>query len=134
MCFSLGEDGRCHSIPDEEYETALAAYTPSGACGKQPNTMATWAQALTNAMNGYRHEFKRQSTSQVNVIILDAATSGRMSICYYDELAGQDFIGRVEKWHLHGMWQQHDYDDNEKKSISFFGVPASKNCCKLVMG
>lgn len=102
--------------------------------GKQPNTMATWAQALTNAMNGYRHEFKRQSTSQVNVIILDAATSGRMSICYYDELAGQDFIGRVEKWHLHGMWQQHDYDDNEKKSISFFGVPASKKLLQACYG
>lgn len=124
------------SIPSLTKSTRqLLLHTPRTVhARKHPNTMETWAQALTNAMNGYRYEFKRRSTSQVNVIILDAATSGRMSICYYDELAGQDFIERVEKWHIHGMWQQHDYDANEKKPISFFGVPASKRLLQACYG
>ncbi len=91
---------------------------------RQLSTMKTWADALRKAMHGYRHEFKKRPGSQVNVMILDAATKGRMAICYYDEVAGKDFIDRLEKWHLHGMWQQHDYDEEKGKTYAFSGVPS----------
>ena len=47
-----------------------------------PQTMQAWAAELHKAMDGYRHEFKKAESAQVNLIVLDAATSGRMSICY----------------------------------------------------
>lgn len=101
---------------------------------RQPDTMSSWAKALTAAMDGYRHEFRCRQGSQVNVMILDAATSGRMSICYYDELAGQEFISRLEMWHAHGMWRQHAYDEEENKTFAFFGVPSSKKMIQACYG
>ncbi len=101
---------------------------------KIPNTMSTWAEALTKAMNGYRHEFKKQAGSQVNVMILDAATPGRLSICYYDELDGQVFINRVEQWHRYGMWKQTYYNEEENRAGSFYGVPTSKKLLQACYG
>lgn len=97
----------------------------------QPDTLKMWAQNLHKALDGYRHDFRRAKTSQVNVIILDAVTDkGRLSICYYSEMAGEDFIERIEKWHTAGQWYQRNQDTRDKKNPGwyppYFGVPSPR--------
>ena len=60
--------------------------------------------SFDKAIRGYSHVFKKDPTAQANVMVLDAATPGRLSICYYDEFSGVDFIDRIEKWHTYGRW------------------------------
>jgi len=96
--------------------------------------MEDWAASMKRTLDGYRAEFKRAETSQVNVMILDAATPGRLSICYYSEMAGEDFIERIEKWHSCGRWLQHGYDKETEKSYAYFGVPVPKRLVEACHG
>jgi len=100
----------------------------------RPDTLKMWAQSLHKALDGYRHDFRRSETSQVNVMILDAATPGRLSICYYSEMAGEDFIERIERWHSLGRWRQHGYDSEKDEPFVFFGVPAPKRLVEACHG
>ena len=52
--------------------------------------------SFDKAIRGYSHVFKKDPTAQANVMVLDAATPGRLSICYYDEFSGVDFIDRMK--------------------------------------
>ena len=104
------------------------------AAPSMPVTMEDWAASMKRTLDGYRAEFKRAETSQVNVMILDAATPGRLSICYYDEMAGEDFIERIEKWHTRGRWLQHSYDKAAEKPYTYFGVPIPKRLVEACYG
>lgn len=100
----------------------------------RPSSLKGWAESLTKALEGYRHEFKQAEMSQVNVMILDAATKGRLSICYYSEMAGEDFIERIERWHRLGRWRQHGYDSEKDESFVYFGVPTPKRLVEACHG
>ena len=104
------------------------------AAPSMPVTMEDWAASMKRTLDGYRAEFKRAETSQVNVMILDAATPGRLSICYYDEMAGEDFIERIEEWHTRGRWLQHSYDKAAEKPYTYFGVPIPKRLVEACYG
>ena len=106
-----------------------------------PMTMQAWAESFEEALKGYRFDFRRAEKSQVNVMVLDAATTGRLAICYYDEMAGEDFLERIEKWHTVGRWRQRDCDKaakGAKKGKSwypaYYGVPSPKKLIAAYRG
>lgn len=99
-----------------------------------PQTMQAWSSELHKALDGYRHEFKKAAAAQVNLMVLDAATPGRMSICYYSEMAANDFIDRIETWHKAGAWRQHTDDKDNKKRWVYFGVPHPKRIINACYG
>ena len=106
-----------------------------------PMTMQAWAESFAEALNGYRFNFRRAERSQVNVMVLDAASKGRLAICYYDEMAGEDFLERIEKWHTIGRWRQRDCDKTAKdarKGKSWYpaycGVPSPKKLIAAYRG
>ena len=106
-----------------------------------PMTMQAWAESFKEALNGYRFNFRRAERSQVNVMVLDAATTGRLAICYYDEMAGEDFLERIEKWHTIGRWRQRDCDKTAKDAKkgkswypAYYGVPSPKKLIAAYRG
>ncbi len=95
-----------------------------GGTAQIPQTMKAWADELKLALDGYRNEISKiEGLPQVNLMILDAATPGRTSICYYREMGATDFIDRIEKWHIAGTWRQHFFDKETNRGGTFFGVP-----------
>jgi len=64
----------------------------------------SFARRLKKYMKGYRE--KVAPTEDIVIIGLDSATPGRMSIIYYRELLGSEFLGRIERWHLSMAWPQ----------------------------
>ena len=80
-------------------------------------------------------------TTGVVVMGLDSATPGRMSIKFYRELTGSDFLARVENWHQTCCWI-HNYRPKEidvvgkKKTIyiHFVGAPAPSDIAEAVYG
>ena len=100
-----------------------------------PITMREWSDSLKESIQGYRHAFKKPERSQVNVMVLDAATTGRLSICYYDEMAGEDFLKRIEKWHVVSAWWQRGCDEKKKKWYPhYYGVASPRKLISAYRG
>lgn len=98
----------------------------------RPKTMKEWANILTRTIEGYRHN--KSKKSKVNIMIMDAATPGRLSICYYQEMDHEQFIDRIERWHVAGQWRQHSFDNERQQSLSYLGVPLPKHIIKACYG
>lgn len=67
-------------VPDEEY-----AWEP-----------VSYKRKLIRTFQGYRQQFDKSDT--IIVMALDAATTGRLSVTYYNESPALDFLDRIEYW------------------------------------
>lgn len=96
-----------------------------------------FALRLRKRMLGYRAHLG--DTSQIVVMGLDSATPGRMSIVFYRELTGSDFLSRIEAWHTTCTWR-HAYRSNvgqevgKRKVDEFIGAPAPIDIVEAAYG
>lgn len=105
------------------------------------NTAQLVAEKFKKKIAGYSKEIG--DTTNMVVMGIDSATTGRMAITYYRELTGSDFLKRVENWHETCAWI-HDYgsiyiqDKNggkpKKKYLPFIGAPAPNDIVDAVLG
>lgn len=61
-----------------------------------------YLKSLQRAMLGCRNDLP--SNDDVVIASLDAATTGRLSVVYYNELKASDFLDRVENWYGTCCW------------------------------
>jgi len=128
---------------------AIVAWATSGKLVPQPTNGAEtllWGDApieedpnaytaqelgikLRNRIAGYGKELS--NTDEVVVMALDSATTGRMAITYYRDLAGSDYLKRIDDWHESCAWQHHYGEIRDKQSgktiknnVPFVGAPA----------
>lgn len=87
----------------------------------------SFALRLRRAIAGYGS--KLTPTDEIVVMGLDSATPGRMSIIYYRELKGSDFLERIESWHAEHAWPQ-----NFGKDKHFTGAPAPHDIAEAAFG
>jgi CRISPR-associated protein Csd1 len=81
-------------------------------------------------------------TAEIVVMGLDSATPGRLSITYYRELTGSDFLERVNDWHESCAWlHRHGYIESQDESgkpkrryIPFIGAPAPNDIAEVAYG
>lgn len=105
------------------------------------STEKEFAQRLNKAIAGYGCDLGTRA--EIIIMGLDAATTGRLSITYYRELNGTDFLDRIENWHRTCCWR-HTYKDipdglDEKgkpkfKTITFIGAPSPKDITLIAFG
>lgn len=77
----------------------------SGAFAKKGKVITEptdYKQELKNTLNGYMTELPK--TEGVVIAVFDAATSGRLSLTYYNELMSSDFLQRLYEWDLYCSW------------------------------
>ncbi|MGF6376767.1 CRISPR-associated protein Csd1 [Clostridiales Family XIII bacterium PM5-7] len=75
----------------------------------QPKTMSEYKGKIKRALNGHRVALENEN---VVIMAMEAATSGRLSITYYNELMGSDFIDRLENWYCTCAWEFTTFDGN----------------------
>lgn len=63
-----------------------------------------FAEQFNNAVNGYAG--KINVNDKIAIIALDAATTGRLSIVYYDEMGGKQYIDAILNWQQHCKWSR----------------------------
>lgn len=63
-----------------------------------------FARQFNNAINGYAEKIKVED--KVAVIALDAATTGRLSVVYYDEMGGRQYVDAILNWQQHCKWRR----------------------------
>ncbi|HVJ48741.1 type I-C CRISPR-associated protein Cas8c/Csd1 [Desulfitobacterium sp.] len=108
---------------------------------KNVSTAQDLALKLKNKISGY-HAVLGNITGIV-VMGLDSATPGRLSITFYRELTGSDFLNRIEYWHQSCAWI-HTYHSKEivdlrtgkktKIPVRFVGAPAPSDIAEAAYG
>lgn len=63
-----------------------------------------FAEQFNNAINGYAGKIRIDD--KIAIIALDAATTGRLSVVYYDEMGGKQYIEAVLNWQRHCKWRR----------------------------
>lgn len=105
------------------------------------NTAQLVAEKFRKKIAGYGK--KIGNTTNMVVMGVDSATTGRMAITYYRELTGSDFLKRIENWHETCAWIHNygsiDVQDEKggkpkKRYIPFIGAPAPNDIVDAVLG
>lgn len=91
------------------------------------DTAAYTGQALSKRIAGYGVNLGPQN--KVIVMGMKSATPGRISISFYRELEGADFLTRVDAWHSDCAWLQ-----RYSKDKIFFGAPAPRDIAWAAFG
>lgn len=68
------------------------------------DTGKNFAQQFNNAINGYFSKIKMND--KIAIIALDAATTGRLSVVYYDEMGGRQYTDAILNWQQHCRWRR----------------------------
>ena len=76
------------------------------------HTAPEYKRKLLKTFAGWRGELK--DSDDIIVMSLDAATTGRLSITYYNELQASDFYQRIEAWYNSLNWFYPKYKKGEK--------------------
>jgi CRISPR-associated protein Csd1 len=98
---------------------------------RDPETGQLIATEVSKAIDGYRNDLSYQT--EVNILVLDSATTGRMAVLYYRHLNKELYLKRLEHWHTTCAWQ-HRYRKNKDEIISFYGAPATKDIAYAAYG
>lgn len=88
-----------NDIDDLDFDT-IDAYETSAA--NKHDTGKNFAEQFNNAINGYVGKIKMDD--RVAIIALDAATTGRLSVVYYDEMGGKQYVDAILNWQTHCKW------------------------------
>lgn len=61
-----------------------------------------YKRSLLLTLGGYKKDLK--DTDDIVVAAMDAATTGRLSVTYYNEFKAHDFLQRIEHWYTTCCW------------------------------
>lgn len=70
------------------------------------NTGERFSESLKKSLYGYYDSYinDEKASSHINLMVLNAATSGRLSILLYQKLNSSDFINKIVDWHEKLSW------------------------------
>ncbi|WP_340002197.1 type I-C CRISPR-associated protein Cas8c/Csd1 [Oceanobacillus sp. FSL K6-0127] len=95
------------------------------------DTDKLYAEEVKKAIAGYRNDLKLEV--EVNILVLDSATTGRMAVLYYRNMNKNLYLNRLEDWHTQCAWE-HRYRRSEEQFVKFYGAPATKDIAFAAYG
>ncbi len=96
-----------------------------------------YAYALKKVLSGYNTSSRlRKHVRRIAILATDSATTGRLSVTYYRELAENEYEERIEHWHNTCKWYQPlgEETDEKFKSGYFIGAPSINRIVLAVLG
>ncbi len=97
----------------------------------QAYTEEGYKKRLIRALNGFRDQL--DNNDDIVVMGLDAATTGRLSIIYYNELKGSDFYDRLTDWAMTCCWYFTRFTPEKKPYIDEL-TPLTKQVVRCAFG
>ncbi len=92
---------------------------------EENRTPTQYQQQLRNTLKGWQDSLPSDATAVITAF--DAATSGRLSLTYYNELQGSDFLNRLHQWDRICCWYHGPFGVQSPSLYqivnSAFGVP-----------
>ncbi len=94
-------------------------------------TMPEYTQRLRKAIAGERQTLG--DNADIVILAMEAATTGRLSITYYSELASSDYLKRLEDWQLSCCWYR-GYKDKAGAFHTVVSSPSIKDIIRFSYG
>ncbi|WP_368653956.1 type I-C CRISPR-associated protein Cas8c/Csd1 [Ornithinibacillus sp. 4-3] len=100
------------------------------------DTEEIFAKQVNRAILGMKHNFENSDKGKEDIIhlALDAATSGRLAIVYYQEQEPDIFLGNLKFWHDTCSWRLMYRDPDTKRFGRYIGTPSTFAIAKAVYG
>ncbi len=92
------------------------------------------AEELNKALQGLKHNLKKDNLKNIIVMALDAATRGRLAIVYYQNLNTDTFFEAIQYWHNTCNWLQAYKDQKTNNYVSYIGTPSTYRIAEAVYG
>lgn len=93
-------------------------------------TETTFAEEFSKAIDGYKNNLTFDT--DINVLVIDSATTGRMGVLYYRNMEKEFYFEKVKEWHTTGVWRHSFIQDKQRKF--FFGAPATRDIAFAAYG
>lgn len=97
-------------------------------------TNQEFASEVAKALDGYRNRLSSLSKDNVNIMILDSATTGRMAVLYYRNMDKNLYLDRLVEWHSTCVWLHRYRKDDNGDYVHFYGAPATKDIAFAAYG
>ena len=78
------------------------------------DTAEDYSKLIASRLSGYQKNPAYAPSKQVILIGLEAATPGRISINYYEELGGNEYLDRLGRWYKNCFWRINWYGKDKK--------------------
>lgn len=120
--------GTADLIEDEDFFSL-------GAMAKnQVVTEEMIAEELNKALYGKKHHLSNEKLENIIVMAVDAATTGRLAIVYYQTLKAELFYDAIQHWHTTCRWLQVQKDNESNRLINYIGTPSTYRIVEAVYG
>ena len=83
--------------------------------GLQIDTAEDYSKFISARLAGYQKKPAYEPANHVILMGLEAATPGRMSINYYEELGGREYLDRLGRWYENCFWRISWFDNDKKR-------------------
>jgi CRISPR-associated protein Csd1 len=97
-----------------------------------PFTNKEYAREFAKALDGYRSQLSTKA--DVNIMILDSATTGRMAVLYYRNMNKELYLNKLAEWHSSCTWLHRYRKDEDGKWVQFYGAPATADIAYAAYG
>lgn len=114
---------------DDEITTTADVMTKLGAC-----TGLDYAKSLGKALAGFALDRQMDAHAPTAIAIFESATPGRLSVTYYRELARDEYLDNVRRWHETCKWLIRRGVEKKDKSFVVFGAPSFERILQAVFG
>ncbi|MCD1261221.1 type I-C CRISPR-associated protein Cas8c/Csd1 [Paenibacillus athensensis] len=95
-------------------------------------TNKEFAREIAKAFDGFRGNLSSQAN--VNILIVDSATTGRMAVLYYRNMQKELYLDRLVDWHSTCIWLHRYRKDKDGQFVQFLGAPATKDIAFAAYG
>ncbi|GGI13100.1 hypothetical protein GCM10007377_04270 [Galliscardovia ingluviei] len=103
----------------------------------QQVTYQEFAKKFAKLLQGHHSpNFMSQHEGRIVILILDAASTGRLSVRYYRELQPKEYLENLARWHANIAWDIPRYkktDDGYKREI-ITSSPSSDDIIRVAFG
>ena len=95
---------------------------------------SNYAQDMKRALAGYKNDIKKKNT-QIAILAVDAATTGRLGITFYQKMNQNQYIDRLITWHeTTSFWKSYKGKEKEYKEYAFVQAPSVDKIIEAVYG
>ncbi|WP_100402874.1 type I-C CRISPR-associated protein Cas8c/Csd1 [Bacillus sp. FJAT-42315] len=120
------------NTPDPTEDTFSLVPVTAEKSKKISFTNQEFAGEVAKALDGYRNDLKQRSN--INIIILDSATTGRLAVLYYRNMEKEIYLDRLVKWHSTCVWLHRYRKNDQGEFVQFYGAPATKDIAFAAYG
>ena len=113
----------------EEIITTADVMTKLGA-----NTGLDYAKSLGKALAGFKPDRLVEAHAPTAIAIFESATPGRLSVTYYRELARDEYLENVRRWHESCKWPIWRKAKDSGKPFVVFGAPSFERILQASFG